>query len=233
MSINELLALVKVVSEVGIPVVVTLGVLYLSWYSTPSVTTTWKDLFGKVADATKVTGTVNWQSNCLVLDGSTYWSVPAPNLSRGTLEIVFSIDPAFIPVNTNYWYQASCVIGQELSGTQQDFGVLVDKNGKIAIGYGNSTIYSTTINAKDGLPHTVSYSYFRGPMSLFVDGILISEFATVVGGSEVSTLGIGWNKASSATIVKGKVFSIKWYSEALNASQIATNHSSNKAYYGF
>ena len=31
MSINELLALVKVVSEVGIPVVVTLGVLYLSW----------------------------------------------------------------------------------------------------------------------------------------------------------------------------------------------------------
>ena len=44
--------------------------------------TTWKDLFGKVADATKVTGTVNWQSNCLVLDGSTYWNVPAPNLSR-------------------------------------------------------------------------------------------------------------------------------------------------------
>lgn len=195
--------------------------------------TTWKDLSGTVADAVKVAGNTTWGDKYLRLDGNSYWNVNAPNYSRGTIEIVISIDTDFAPVNTTYWYSASCIFGCELGGSQRDFGILVNSSGKFAVGYLDSTIWSSAINAKDGLPHTITFTYFRGPIKLAIDGVTVCNFGNVASGTECTVYGIGWNKNSSATKVKGNIYSAKWFNEFLTDAQIADNHAANKAYYGF
>jgi len=195
--------------------------------------TTWKDLSATVADAVKAAGNTVWGDKYLRLDGASYWNVNAPNLSRGTMEVVVSIDADFVSVNTTEWYNASCLFGIELGGSQQDFGILIDRNGMFAIGYANSTIYSSTINAKDGLPHTISYTYYRGPVQFAIDGVVIATLTTGCGGSEVSSIGIGWNKNGSGSKVKGNIYSVKWFKELLTSVQVLSNHNANKTYYGF
>jgi len=198
-----------------------------------SAITTWKDLTNTVLDAIKVAGNILWGDKYLLFDGNSYWNVNAPNLSRGTVEVVVSIDTDFIPVNTGAWYAASCILGCELGGTQQDLGILVNGSGNFAVGYNNSTIWSSNINAKDGLPHTITYTYFRGPISVSIDGVVVATLNVGVGGSECTVWGLGWNKSGSGTKIKGRIYSVKWFKEFLTAEQVAANHAANKAYYGF
>jgi len=198
-----------------------------------SEATTWKDLSGTVPDATLSAGSISWGSNYLRLNGSSYWNVNAPNYSRGTVEVVVSIDTDFVPVVTSLWYDCSAIFGREVSGTQQDFGVLINSSGKFAVGYSTSTIWSSTVNALDGLPHTLSFTYYRGPVRFAIDGIGVANFTTVCSGTEMTGYGIGWQGESSATKIKGNIYSVKWFNELLTSAQIANNHAANKEYYVF
>ena len=195
--------------------------------------TKWKDLTGTVSDATKGSGTTSWGDKFLRVDNNSTWSVPSPNLSKGTFEVVVAIDQNFVPVNTPYWYRASCIFGRELNGDQQDWGILINSQGNFAIGYGNSTIYSSSISALDGLPHTVTYSYFRGPLTFAIDGIVIAQLGMATSGTEITSACIGWNGVESTSRISGNIYGIKWFKEFLDAEQIMSNHLANKTYYGF
>lgn len=195
--------------------------------------TTWKDLTGTVADASKNAGTTTWGDKYLNFDGSSYWHIAAPHGSRGTLEVVIAIDTSFIPSGNWAWYRSSAIAGQELGGTQRDFAILVDPNGKFAIGYDNSTVYSSSINARDGLPHTISYSYLNGPIIFAIDGTVISTRNLPIGGTEISTIGIGWQNEYGGTAIKGKMYGLRFYNRVLSPKEIQNNFNYDKSYYGF
>lgn len=195
--------------------------------------TEWQDLILSLRKAEKVSGNALWGDKYLILDGNSYWRVQAPTGSNGTAEIVVSVDPTFIPVNTDNWYQASCIFGTELPNIQKDMGILVDKNGYFAIGYGESTIWSSAIYAKDGLPHTIHYSYIDGPKLMAIDGIVVNTFTFAAEGNQPSTWGIGWNNSSANTKIKGKIYSVKWYNYTPTNDIISRSHINNKEYYGF
>ena len=194
--------------------------------------TTWKDRKGTVADAVKVAGNTLWGDKYLDLDGSTYWNVNAPNASKGTVEVVVAVDAAFVPVSTSYWYAASSIFGCELSGSQRDFNILITSDKYFGVGYATSTIYKSNVLATDGLPHTLSYSYFNGAVSFSIDGVEKATFDTAIVGTQVSIWGIGWQKENAATKIKGKIYSVKWYKELLSAEQKLVSHLNNKSYYG-
>ena len=135
--------------------------------------------------------------------------------------IKVQIDPNFTPMDTNNWYDASCVLGQELGGEQRDFAVIIDKNGYFALGWDHSTIVSTTISALDGEIHTI---FIIGEVTekvyqvhLFIDGVErangLRQNQTYW--SNMNTMGVMWNKASSYSHrrVNGKVYSVGYWSE--------------------
>lgn len=195
--------------------------------------TFWADLSGNEFGTIKDAGNTIWGDKYLRLDGSTRWRVPSPSFSKGTVELVVSIDEDFVPVNNTAWYNCSCIFGTELSGAQRDWAVLVDKDKKFAVGYANSTIYSSSVIATDGLPHTITYTYDNGPVFLSIDGQYVFGFKTPCAGTEPTLWGIGWNRSNAATTVKGNIYMIKWYNEFPAFSQIQSSHIANKTKYGF
>lgn len=147
-------------------------------------------------------------------------SFPIPGSSYA-FGIKVQIDPEFTPMNTNNWYDASCVLGQELGGEQRDFGIVIDKNGYFALGWENSTIVSTSIYALDGQVHTL---FIIGEVTeklygihLFIDGIEQASGLKANNNywSNMNTLGVMWNKASAHSHIRvnGKVYAVGCWSE--------------------
>lgn len=123
------------------------------------------------------------------------------------------VDPNFTPVNTNNWYQASCVLGQELGGTQRDFGIVIDKNGYFALGWENSTITSTSVSALDGEDHVLFVIGDRaGSIHLFVDGVEeVVENITWTSG-HMWSCGVFYNRDNGNTRVNGKIYRVGYFS---------------------
>ena len=180
-------------------------------------TSTWYDISKKSnKNATLTKGNVNWDEDALILDGTTYWTVDAPvNDSLGTAEVCVSIDKDFKPSNTDQWYRCSTIFGCELPDIQKDWGIIIDKNGFFAIGYDNSTIYSSKINALDGKKHTISYSYLNDKLIFAIDGNTINKIEYYPRGQSCSQFGIGWNKANGSTAIKGKIYYVKFYNNTI------------------
>lgn len=197
-----------------------------------SEATTWEDLTEINSDAALAAGSAVWGDNYLRLDGSSYWNVTAA-VARGTLEVVVSIDSDFSPVSTSAWYAASCICGTELASTQQDYGIIINSSKKFAVGYARDSIWASSVNACDGYPHTLSYSYLHGPIQFAIDGVIVLEGSATCSGTQLSYLGIGWNRAASATKVKGNIYGIKFTKSVFNEDDIARNHQINKRRFGF
>lgn len=198
---------------------------------------TWKDISG--VSNTQVSlraGTFDRRDNSMYLDGNTYFSIPAlsgTKFDNGTAEILVQISEDFKPVSTDNWYQASCILGTELSGACGDWGIIIDKNGNFAVGYYNSatrkeTIKSSTISALDGKPHTLTYKYMTNGIKFYVDGNLIATDEFTPTGTKVGTLGIGWNNSGTATKIKGKIYSVRYYNEELSQEDIEANLKADK-----
>ena len=194
-----------------------------------SETSTWYDI-SKVSNqnATKTAGNTNWTENALLLDGNTYYTVNSPvSNSFGTVEVSLSVDSDFTPINSNNWYQCSTIFGCELAYTQRDWAIIIDKNGKFAIGYDDHTICSSNVNALDGQRHTVSYSYMPSQLVFSVDGRIIQTINFSPSGSVCTQFGIGWNKSSANTKIKGKIYDVRFYEDALTEEEIFMNYMSD------
>lgn len=139
-------------------------------------------------------------------------SFPIPGSFYG-FGIKCSIDSNFTPVNTNNWYSASTILAQELGGEQADFGLIIDKNGKFAIGYANASIYSTDVTANDGQVHSLFIVPFgMDQIRLFIDGVEKATITSGMKGTQMSQMGVFWNKDNPGTRVNGKIYAVGSYS---------------------
>lgn len=195
--------------------------------------TTWTDLTGTVSAATKGDGTTTWGANYLSFDGSTNWSIGAPSGSYGTSEACVWIDPTLSPTNTTVWYTASTIWGCELSGTQKDWAIIINKNGYFAIGYSKYTIYSSGIYALDNRIHTISYAYLYGTVKFWIDGYLVTTIEYAPSGTALSTIGIGWNYSGTGTRIKGSIYSIRFYNRILADYEVWQNWQADNEKYQF
>ncbi len=124
------------------------------------------------------------------------------------------IDPNFTPNNNNDWYACSCVLGQELSGTQRDCAVIIDKNGYFALGTSTATIDSTSVYALDGNDHTLFMLVEADKISLYIDGALEKSVNIVMGGGEMNNMGVLFN-GDAYTRTDGEVYSVGYWEESI------------------
>ena len=119
----------------------------------------------------------------------------------------------YTPVNTNNWYQASCVLGQELGGTQRDFGIVIDKLGYFALGWDNSTITSTTVSALDGETHSLFViGDEAGSIHLFIDGVEEVVVSVTWQSGHMWQMGVFYNRDNGNTRVNGKIYRVGYFS---------------------
>ena len=149
-----------------------------------------------------------------------YMNVPKSTLCFG---VRCKINSDYQPTQSNIWYGCSCVMGRELSGTQKDFAIIIDKNGYFALGYGNASINSSNIYACDGEEHTLFIICLWDRITLFIDGVKKIEQLINVAGSDISNIGIFFNLASGAR-VSGMVYACGvWSYEGSVLSNISSN----------
>ena len=182
------------------------GLSSTAWTATDGTTTLTKDA------GTFEAATLEDEHGTYLLCSSTntaYYSFPVTN-SYGIFGIACAIDSSFTPVNTNDWYNCSCILGQELGGsTQKDFGILIDKNGYFAMGSYTSSVLSSTVSALDGNLHELFIVVDLTQVRLFIDGTLAVTYATAISGNNINNLGVMWNKANNSnTKVYGKVYAV-------------------------
>lgn len=170
---------------------------------------------------TAANGYIKWHDNSLILTTNTnYFNLQTDYGSYGTFELLLKIDESFVPVSNSNWYICSCIFGCELGGTQRDWGLVIDKDGYFAIGYGNSSIASTDVKANDGTWHTATMVVSDADMKLYIDGVLKQSVAITMSGTSISTYGVGWNNSSGDTSVTGRVATLKVWSGYLTEDEV-------------
>lgn len=117
-----------------------------------------------------------------------------------------SVDSNFTPQNKNYWYQCSCILGQELGGTQRDYAIIIDKDGYFALGWDNATITSSTVPACDGDVHELFVLATGEKIALFIDGNKEIEIPIEMHGDQFWRAGVFYNSDSANTRVDGKIY---------------------------
>lgn len=184
----------------------------------------WTDTINS-REMTVAKGLTIFEDGALILSkNSNYFSLPTDYGSYGTFELIVKIDESFIPLSTSSWYECSCIFGCELGGSQQDWGMLIDRNGYFAIGYGFSSIASTDVKANDGQWHTVAMVVDTSSMKLYIDGQLKQTVNITMGGTAISTYGVGWNKSGANTSVTGYIGTIKVWSDSLTDAEVVNSY---------
>lgn len=121
------------------------------------------------------------------------------------------VDPNFTPRNSNAWYECSCILGQELGGTQRDFAIVIDKNGYFALGTDTVTVNSTTVSALDGQEHELMVLAEGDNIQLYIDGILQKKVNITMAGGTMIQMGVFWNKAATNTRVDGEIYAVGYW----------------------
>ena len=161
----------------------------------------------------------------IILDGACIITEDI-NKAYGTVELFCKINSNFTPLQNSYWYNCSAIFGCELGDTQQDFAVIIDKNGNFAIGYANSSIQSSNIKANDGMFHHIVLTYESGNFYMYIDNVLAASVYYVMKGTVPVSYGIFWNNANINTIVKGEVVLFRYYDRVLNDEERTINYNS-------
>lgn len=131
-------------------------------------------------------GTYTTNNEAIQFNGG-YGVTETLNMSKGSFELYCKIPSSFIPKNNNYWYSCTCLFGCELSQTQQDFGIIIDKNGYFAIGYSTSSIASTNIKANDNKYHHLVLTVSDTDLKLYIDGDMKKQVTYSMSGTIPST----------------------------------------------
>lgn len=166
-----------------------------------------------VDDISDISMVCNDWGNCYIQNGK----LVVPELRRisfpvsksyAIYRIKCSIDANFVPLNATEWYNQSTIFGKEMSGKQQDFGVTINPNKKISIGYDTSSYASSSVNITDGVEHDIMLVVAKSSymvLNLLVDGILVARAYSWASGSEISSLGIFGNDENINKGVTGEI----------------------------
>lgn len=121
------------------------------------------------------------------------------------------IDPNFTPANTDLWYNASCIMGTELGGEQKDYAIVIDKNGYFALGWATANITSSSVYALDDEEHELFMVAFDNAIKLYVDGVEEVSVDKVMGGNQMTSMGVFWNNAGTATRTDGEIYAVGYW----------------------
>lgn len=152
-------------------------------------------------------GTYQTDGKCLVCNGSRL-AIQRADSSYMLWGIKCSVNSDFVPSNDSRWWMASCIMGQELSGTQRDYGCVVTKDGYFGLGWSTQNITPSSVYALDGKVHEIFMFATDSYIALIIDGqVECLEFIKMSSG-QMSQVGIFWNSSNNNSITKGRVYSI-------------------------
>lgn len=174
------------------------------------------------------------QQDTIIVNGGTYTPTVGEYVtvdSTNQLRMSFSTDSSyyafgikckvnsnFTPVATNNWYQASCILGQELPDAQRDYGIIIDRNGYFALGWAANTITSSTVSALDNKVHELFMLATNTQIKLIIDGNEEVSVDRIMAGNNMSYIGIFWNKDNQNTRVNGEIYSVGRWSYTITNS---------------
>ena len=170
-----------------------------------------------------LSGSYSTSSQGITFNGG-YGTTGSISNVRGTWEVYCKINSDFTPVNTTDWYSMSCIMGCELNGVYQDFGIVLLSGGNFALGYasssGSDTYYTAGIKGNDGNWHHLVVTIDGATTKLYIDGVQKISTTKYTSGSKPSQYGLFWNKSGSATAVKGTLGMFRYFTEPVSASQV-------------
>lgn len=156
-------------------------------------------------------GTYQTDGKCLVCNGSKL-AIQRANSSYVLWGIKCSVNSDFVPSGDSRWWSASCIIGQELSGTQCDYGCIVTKDGYFGLGWSTQNITKSNVYALDGKVHEIFMFATESYIALIIDGHVECLEITTMRYDHMYQMGIFWNSANDYSITKGRVYSIGCWS---------------------
>lgn len=168
----------------------------------------------------KYGGTYQTDGKCLVCNGSKQ-AVDLSNSSYRLWGIRCSVNSDFTPYNDTRWWMASCIMGQELSGQQRDYGCVISNDGYFALGWGLQNITKSSVYALDGKVHDIFIFATQTRVVLVIDGKVEACETLVMSGSQINRMGIFWNASNNNSVVKGRVYSIGCWDYDIDDTQYA------------
>lgn len=193
----------------------------------------WADKISGVR-MTAAKGGFHWDGSYLAVTKSTdYFRFSTAYGSYGTFEALVKVDASFVPVSTTSWYTCSCILGCELGGQQRDWGIIIDRNGYFAIGYGFSSIAATDVKANDGQWHTVAMVVGSSYMQLYIDGVQKQSVNITMSGSAIAAFGVGWNNSSPNESITGHIGTVKLWNVELTADEIVGSYEASTTWLAY
>ena len=119
-----------------------------------------------------------------------YGTITNNNKTYGSYELYCKIPADFTPKNDTRWTFCSCIFGREVALEQKDFGIILDKNGNFAVGYGWDSISSSNIKGNDGQLHHLVLVVETNRLMLYIDGVLSNTVSKTMTGNTVPNYGI-------------------------------------------
>lgn len=153
-----------------------------------------------------------------------YGTITNNNKTYGSYELYCKIPADFIPKNDTRWTFCSCVFGREVAYEQKDFGIILDKNGNFAIGYGWDNISSSSIKGNDGQLHHLVLVVETNRLMLYVDGVLSTTASKTMTGDTVPNYGIFNNLYETVSQMQGSLYLFRYFTVSLTAEQIQNNY---------
>lgn len=148
------------------------------------------------------------------------------NNNIGTYELYCSINSDFVPRGSvSNWYNLSCLFGCELPDIQKDFGLVINREKYLAIGYDRNSTSVTSFNCVDGKSHHLVLIVETNNIKLYVDSVLIDTINYTMSGNVPTNYGLFWNNDSRQTNVKGSLYLFRYFPKSLTLKQIQNNYS--------
>ena len=151
------------------------------------------------------------------------------NNNIGTYELYCSVNADFDYITATIlglgaWNELSCIFGCELPGTQKDFGIVINDDGKLSVGYDKSTTSTTSITNVDGKLHHLVLIVEANSMTLYVDNKKLKTISFTMSGQVPTNYGIFWNNNKSNTRVEGSLYLFRYFPTSLTEEQIQHNY---------
>lgn len=153
-----------------------------------------------------------------------YGIITNSNKTYGSYELYCKISADFTPSYRNEWTFCSCIFGREVEFEQKDFGIILDKNGNFAVGYGWDSISSSSVKGNDGQLHHLVLVVETNQLMLYIDGVLSNTVSKTMTGNTVPNYGIFTNIYESVSTMKGSLYLFRYFNKSLTEEQIQNNY---------
>ena len=132
------------------------------------------------------------------------------------------------------FYQGAGLLGGEVGGVVNDFGLSLNANGRVLAGTGNpDTTISSAAGFNDGQPHVVTFQRDQslGTIRLYVDGVGVSDTGGTQSLTAPSALMLGAQQVLN-NYLTGDIAEVRIYNSLLSATPRIYEERALKARYG-